>query len=200
MKEYIMKTVAGPAVNWDEIEAADVNNYLWDNAYMPKTYARACVIEGKGIAFKAICYEENPKAVYHNFYDDVYKDSCLEFFFGFEHLGVYINCEMNANGACLIGVGDNRHGRTRLDEIITPPNIGAVKGDGFWSVEVFFSLEVLKAVFGDKVCLDKGTVLWGNMYKCGDECVSAHHGMWNVVEVDAPDFHRPEHFGKLIIG
>ena len=200
MKQYILKTVPGPDVNWNEIEPADVNSYYWDNAYMPKTYARAAVIAGKGIAFKAVCHEANPKAVYHNFYDDVYKDSCLEFFFGFEHLGLYVNCEMNANGAALIGVGPERENRIPLNEITTPPNVGAVRGDGWWSVEVFFSLATLKAIFGDKACLDRGTHMWGNFYKCGDECISAHHGMWNVVAAPKPDFHRPQDFGEFIIG
>ncbi len=200
MKQYIIKTVEGPEVNWNSVEPADVNTYRWDNAFMPETYARAVVIKDKGIAFKAVCRETDPKAVYHNFYDDVYKDSCLEFFFGFERGGTYVNCEMNANGAALIGVGDKRDDRIPLDQLITPPNVGAVRGDGFWSVEVFFSLEVLKAIFGDKVDLSKGTKMVGNFYKCGDECISAHHGMWNVVEIEKPDFHRPEWFGEFVIG
>ena len=51
----------------------------------------------------------------------------------------------------------------------------------------------------DTIPVGRGYTLRGNFYKCGDECVSAHHGMWNVVEVDAPDFHRPEYFGTLVI-
>lgn len=200
MKQYILKTVEGPAVNWNEIEVAMVDNYIWDHDYMPRVEARACVIAGKGIAARLVCWEKDPLRTGTKFYDDVYKDSCMEFFFGYRRGSTYVNCEMNANGAALIGVGDNRNGRIPLDQIITPPNVGAQILEDRWSVEVFFPLATLKAIFGDDAALDKGTAMVGNFYKCGDDCKPKHHGMWSPVTLAKPDFHRPEYFGEFVIG
>ena len=39
---------------------------------------------------------------------------------------------------------------------------------------------------------------FGNFYKC-DESLHPHFGSWNPIEAPAPDFHRPECFGKLML-
>ena len=39
--------------------------------------------------------------------------------------------------------------------------------------------------------------LRGNFYKCGDLTATPHWGSWNPVGTGAPDFHRPEYFGKM---
>ena len=41
--------------------------------------------------------------------------------------------------------------------------------------------------------------LQANLYKCGDKTAVPHFLSWNPVEVPAPDFHRPEFFGTLIL-
>ena len=195
--KYNIKKVS--AINWNDVEKAYIKNYRWeDGGYEPETFAQAVVYNG-GIAAKMTCFESNPKATYKNFYDDVYKDSCMEFFFAMEKGGTYMNCEMNSLGTCLIGVGKERNNRTKLNAITDVPEIIAVVGDGVWTVEVFFSKELLEAVFG-KFTLERRKVIYGNFYKCGDETAVPHYGMWSLVDVEKPDFHRPEFFGELVIG
>ena len=46
----------------------------------------------------------------------------------------------------------------------------------------------------------QGVKLRGNFYKCGDLTRYEHYGMWNPVQSDTPDFHRPESFGELVLG
>jgi hypothetical protein len=36
-----------------------------------------------------------------------------------------------------------------------------------------------------------------NFYKCGDELQTPHFLSWNPIEIDQPDFHRPDFFGTL---
>jgi hypothetical protein len=48
--------------------------------------------------------------------------------------------------------------------------------------------------------LEKGLRLQGNFYKCGDETETPHYLVWNNIEWEKPDYHRPEFFGELILG
>jgi len=194
--KYVMKTVQ--SIDWTDIEKAYITNYRWESGgYEPVTFAQAVVYNG-GIAAKMTCIEKYPKVTYKNFYDSVYKDSCMEFFFMFKKGEVYLNCEMTSIGTSLIGVGKERNDRTQLNEITAIPEIKAVVEEDFWTVEVFFSPELLEAVFGE-LSLEKGTVLYGNFYKCGDETMVPHYGMWSLVDILKPDFHRPAYFGELVV-
>lgn len=193
---YNVKTVK--EINWDAAEVASITNYVWDNSYTPEAEARLLYVEDRGLAARLCCREAGPKAVFRNFYDPVYRDSCLEFFFAVEKNGRYVNCEMNSAGAALIAVGESRNNRMRIDEIIVPPTVKAECRDGIWSAEVFFSLDDLARIFGE-IRLAAGVTLYGNFYKCGDETEIRHYGMWSPVGSAEPDFHRPEYFGELVI-
>lgn len=190
-----------PTPNFSRAENAVIGCYVWPgfDTYRPETNVRLLCVDGKGLALQMFCRESAPKAVYSQFFDPVYKDSCMEFFFSFEKGGRYVNCEMNARGAALMAVGPDRFDRTRLDALVTPPAVRPLRTDnGWWGVEVFFPLETLRTLFGD-VSLTPGTVLYGNFYKCGDETEIEHYGMWSPVGTEKPDFHRPEFFGELVI-
>ena len=39
----------------------------------------------------------------------------------------------------------------------------------------------------------------GNLYKCSGPALHEHYGCWNAVGTAAPDFHRPEYFGDMLI-
>jgi hypothetical protein len=193
---YNVKTVK--EINWDAAEVAPISNYAWDGSYTPEADARLLYVTDRGLAARLCCRESAPKTVYRDFYDPVFRDSCLEFFFAAEKNGRYVNCEMNSAGTALIAVGESRHSRLRIDEIIVPPPVKAECGDGIWSVEVFFSLDDLARIFGE-IRLAEGITLYGNFYKCGDETEFPHYGAWSPVETTVPDFHRPEYFGELVI-
>lgn len=193
---YNIKTVK--VTDWNSAETACISNYVWDCSYTPEAHACLLYIQDRGIAVRLCCRESDPKTVYQNFYDPVYRDSCLEFFFSVEKNERYVNCEMNSAGASLIAVGESRHNRTRIDEIIAPPAVKTECEDGIWSVETFFSLDDLARIFGE-IKLSAGITLYGNFYKCGDDTEIPHYGMWSPVGTEHPDFHRPEYFGELVI-
>ena len=193
---YYVKTVK--EINWEDAEIAPISHYAWGDMYTPEAEARLLYIENRGLAAQLCCRENDPKTVYQQFYEPVYKDSCLEFFFAVEKNGIYVNCEMNSAGASLIAVGKSRKNRIRIDEIIVPPTVRTDKRNGVWSVEVLFTLDDLARIFGE-ILLEAGVTLYGNFYKCGDETEIKHYGMWSPIGTAEPDFHRPEHFGELII-
>ncbi|MDD4772848.1 MAG: carbohydrate-binding family 9-like protein [Eubacteriales bacterium] len=193
---YNIKTTA--TTDWNAAETACISNYVWDDSYKPEAYAGLLYIPDRGLAVRMCCRESNPRTVYTEFYDPVYRDSCLEFFFSVEKNGRYVNCEMNSAGAALIAAGDSRNNRIRIDEIILPPKIKTGSRDGVWWVETLFTLDDLARIFGE-IKLSEDIVLYGNFYKCGDDCEIPHHGMWSPVGAAEPDFHRPEYFGELVI-
>lgn len=195
--EYIIKVKKD--IDFTDVPKAEISCYKWETGYEPEAYAQLIFIEGRGFALRMTAYEENPKAIYTKYGEDVYKDSCLEFFASFNpDSPKYINFEMNANGAFLSAVRTDRHNKTPIDFLAPLPKVTSFKGDGFWGVEAFFTLDFIGKTFG-KFCFARGESFKGNFYKCGDETPKPHFGMWSPVELDHPDFHQPAFFGTLTI-
>ncbi|OGO91715.1 MAG: hypothetical protein A2Y17_13155 [Clostridiales bacterium GWF2_38_85] len=193
--EYIVKTV--DSINFDKVNIANIDKFVWGTAYTPKTYAKLIYVKNKGLALRITCEEKNPKAVYTKFYEPVYKDSCVEMFVTFDGVS-YMNIEMNSNGATLIGFGSSRHGRTHIDQLIPIPEVKAEKSENTWNAEIFLpEADILKLYPDFK--FESGARFKGNFYKCGDETEIEHYGMWSPVGTEKPDFHRPEYFGDFII-
>ena len=197
IKEYKIKTATVP-VEWEKVSKAPIDEYVWGGEYRPEAYAQAVFVPGDGFYAKLTVKETNPKAVYKNNGDPVYKDSCLEFFAAYKN-GGYINCEMNCNGAILSAYGEGRGERTPINELAGKyPEVKAEKSGNEWSVTVRVGLEIIEKVYGDSD-FRSGDVFYGNFYKCGDDCDIPHYGSFSPIKTEKPDFHRPEYFAKFII-
>lgn len=198
MSVYHIKTC--DCVCFEEAPKAEIACYKWVEGYTPKAFAQLIYVKDLGFALHMEAYEFDPKAVYTVYNQDVYKDSCLEFFVNFNpEQPLYINFEMNANGAFLSALRPGRKGKKPIHEILSDlPAVRAEKHEDHWCVDAFFTLAQIETLFGKSV-FAAGDVIKGNFYKCGDETPIPHFGMWSPVEVDQPDFHRPEFFGTLII-
>lgn len=191
------KVVTTQNLDFSAAEVALVDKFVWDSDYMPKTEARLIYVENKGFALRMECEEKDPKATYYNFYDPVYKDSCLEMFLTLDGVR-YMNIEMNANGASLMAIGAGRKERTHIDKIMTPPAVKAGNTENGWFAEVYLTIDEVKILY-PTFKFEKGARFRGNFYKCGDETQIPHHGMWSPVGTEKPDFHRPEYFGDFVI-
>ncbi len=188
------------SIDWAMVPAAEVSHYRWYTDYAPAVSARLVYVADFGFILRMECAESNPKAVYHNYMDPVYTDSCMEFFADWTGDGRYINMEMNANGALLSCIGADRHARTPVKDICGSifPVVAEIK-DTSWSVTAQISLSLLSAILGQSVEVTSGYTFRANFYKCGDETAAVHYGMWNPVMTEKPDFHRPEYFGTLVV-
>lgn len=185
---------------FEQAPKAEIACYKWTEGYSPKAFAQLVYVKNLGFALHMEAYESDPKAVYTVYNQDVYKDSCLEFFVNFNpEQPLYINFEMNANGAFLSALRPGRKGKKPIHEILSDlPAVRSERSDDHWSVDAFFTLAQIETLFGKSV-FNAGDVIKGNFYKCGDETPIPHFGMWSPVELEQPDFHRPEFFGTLII-
>ena len=73
----------------------------------------------------------------------------------------------------------------------------------FEEMEGLFSWEVVVAIPYDLIGLDKQNLpdsLRANFYKCADASSLPHYLSWNPIQTEHPDFHRPEFFGRMMIG
>ena len=189
------------SVDFSDAPKAEIACYKWTEGYTPYAFAQLIYVRDLGLALHMEAFESDPKSVYTMYNQPVYTDSCLEFFVNCNpDQPLYINFEMNANGAFLSALRPGRKGKQPIHELMSDlPAVMAKKFEDHWSVDAFFTLSQIKTLFG-KDTFETGDVLLGNFYKCGDETPIPHFGMWAPIDLEAPDFHRPDFFGKLIIG
>jgi hypothetical protein len=135
---------------------------------------------------------------------NVYEDSCVEFFVSPSDDGIYYNFEFNGIGTCLMGTGTSRQDSRRADpEIISRirrlssvgiKSVPERTGKFEWTLTVAISL---RAFFHHDIKELKGKIFRANFYKCGDGLRVPHYVTWNPIGTQNPDFHRPEFFGTM---
>ena len=176
-----------------------LTNYHWesDPPYRPNTYFKMGVI-GEDLVAQLQCYEENPRAVFENRDDPIYRDSCLEFFVApIESREEYINVEMNSKGAFLCEFGKGKFDRAFVSSLTDgSPIVEAFKGEdmngAFWGVTVKLTKAFLQELYKTEN-IDFTTVK-ANFYKCGDDCEFQHYLAFSPVTTLPPGFHNPECF------
>lgn len=194
---------------WDHAKTAEIACFPWDqNGYKPKSEAKVLYTE-KGLHVYMISYENKITATYTKMNDPVYRESCMEFFIkpnpGKDDR--YLNFEFNALGTLNLGLGKDRFGRQAIQESelegfkiwasVNKGNINDYCGP-FWTLRFFIPFDFMEKYVG-KINIESGTEMYGNFYKCGQVVEYPHYGSWNEIISNQPDFHRPEHFGKLIL-
>lgn len=175
---------------------APIDSYVWDaTGYKPEARAYAAWDE-EGLHVLMCAFENEIHTEATQFNGDVYKDSCMEFFFQpLKDDPRYLNIEVNAKGVALIGLGDNRFGRLLMVELPESMNLQASHHrGGWWAVSYTLTTELIRDIF-DRAPVP-GDVMRGNFYKC-DESIHPHFGSWAPIMHFQPDFHRPEWFGEL---
>ena len=185
---------------WDKVPAAEINCFQWENEvpYRPESRAKMCFVKGEGIYILLLCREENPKAVFTETDDPIYKDSCLEVFLKLNDNG-YINIETNANAVYLSEFGADRHSRKYLKEVThLKPVVKPVKVDGFWGNEIFISFSLLAEIYPD-LEMKFPFHFSGNFYKCGDETDFVHYGSFSPMGSLELGFHNPQLFAEFTV-
>jgi len=181
-----------------------IDNLNWDKTgYKPEVKFK--IAHGKKeIYLKYYVREEYVKAEKTGVNQDVYEDSCVEFFVSPAEDGIYYNFEFNSIGAFLAGSGTGRHDSRRTDPgmaslIRCLPSLGNEpfperKGEQEWTLTVAIDTAMF---FRHDIKSPEGCEFRANFYKCGDALTKPHYLSWNPVLAEKPDFHRPEHFGII---
>jgi len=156
------------------------------------------------IFLKYYVTEEYFKAEMTESNQNVFEDSCVEFFVSPEEDGIYYNLEINGIGTCLLGSGTGRADSNRVNpEIISKirrlSSVGhkpvkEKEGKFSWTITVAVPFEVF---FHHKVKELKGKSFRANFYKCGDKLKVPHYVTWSRIGTPNPDYHQPAWFGVL---
>ena len=199
MRSYTVQKITG-VPPWDSIPKAPIDTVLW----------RPCPVGLE--AWAQLCYdddylkacltalEKEPLARFVGFLDKVHLDSCLEFFFRpGENEGPYFNFEFNPLGTNFFGFGVDRGSifRIVLEDYRQRFWVNPFTIEGGWGIEFAISANLFK-MFNPSFRFKSGLKTSGNFYKCGEETKIPHTLSWNPIEIDKPDFHRPNFFGQIL--
>lgn len=177
-----------------------IDIFKWsDNDYHPKVEVFLCHNNDK-LKVKFIAYEIE---VYVKSFEDngrICCDSCVEFFIRpYNDDSRYINFEINAVGAIVMSICEDRNNMKPLESIYKSRlNIKTEVQIGFWIVQYEIPFDMICEIFDNRKRLKSSNTFYGNFYKCGDETPNPHYGMWNEV-FGNPNFHQIQYFGELIL-
>ena len=190
----------------EQCEKFEVQHYMWDSKQSPKVYGWLGYLDGEGFFAKLVCEETNPKRVYTNHRDPVYKDSTMEIFLAF--LGenepltnncMYTNFEINANGAMLANYGAGRQNRQSInDEQFAQTGVKSVMEEDKWYLEVLFPESYLKEIC-DFEKVKEGATFYCNFYKISESEEILHFGSYSYIDNPTPNFHLPVFFDEAKI-
>ena len=155
-----------------QCETFEITHLLWGTKAIPKTYGKIACWKDHGFLVEMTCEEADPLRTYTKMNDPVSLDSGMEAFLSLwaDRTPLYVNVEMNANGATLMQYGTGR-ALELLEEIggTIPQTSGTKIACNFY-----------------KVCE-------------GDNAEQIHYASYTPVDVPKPDFHRPEFFSTGIL-
>lgn len=210
-KEYIIKKTKTDTNKfmsnefWEGIRSASVDNYLWiNNDYKPKVDGKLCYSdEYLFVNFKS--FEKDITANRTRINEPVHKDSCVELFINLfpNKTKKYFNFEINALGVIFVAFGTTKERsvlpveeieKIQIHSIINKQSIGDCRHD-YWEIFYKIPFNIFEKYYESKFEACEAKV---NFYKCGDESLFEHYGVWNNIESSKPNFHLPDYFGKLI--
>jgi len=209
--------LAGPPLidaNWDKpcwrgVQAALIGNYMGDKpAHFPDTRVKIAY-DDQALYLIFRVEDKYVRAVAADHQDDVYKDSCVEFFFApdAESPGDYFNLETNCGGAMLfqfhspagdehIEIPQSQFSRIEIASSLPRTIAPEIPDPVTWTVEYRLPLAILDEYC--KVTRPAPGVAWrANFYKCADETSHPHWLTWSPVDNSTPNFHLPKFFGIL---
>lgn len=201
--------------NWAELETCprfEIDNFLWTCKQKPPAYGWMGYSPDEGFLLRMVCEEANPKRTANSPQEMVCGDSALEAFFAFpvhptppdetffpSNDGLYLNFEVNANGAMYAKYGNGRRGRQPITpEEYRATNVRAQVFEDRWQIDLCVPQALIKRVCGIERFLE-GDIFYCNFYKISEDPQIEHYASYHPVDSATPNFHLPEQFAKAII-
>lgn len=142
------------------------------------------------------------KAVHLKDQEEVWKDSCVEFFVKLPYAEKYANFEFNCIGTCLSTRRKSRNEEVvplsteEMQSIERYATLGSqpieLQQTTNWALTVKIPMQIISSDTSAMI-----NTMYANFYKCGDGTAKPHYVSWNNINTSQPDFHRPEFFGML---
>jgi hypothetical protein len=196
---------------WSGAETLELQHFRPEgSAHRPRTLARL-LNTPEGIHGIFQVHDRYVRCVRENYFDEVWKDSCVEFFAQPKPERGYFNLEFNCGGAFLCSyitnpertptgfkeyvklpasIGQTIRAKSSLPRRVEPEITDPVE----WTLAFFAPFALFEHYVGP--LQEKPRGLWrGNFYKCADESSHPHWAQW--APVDEFNFHRPTCFGTI---
>ena len=112
---------------------------------------------------------------------------------------MYINFEINANGAMYAQYGKGRKNRQFLsEEEYRMADIRTKMSENQWEMEV-----TIPETFLNKICdlekIKSGKLFYCNFYKISEDASIEHYGSYSPIDSEVPNFHLPVFFAEAIL-
>jgi hypothetical protein len=218
-KDYVLHRAAATPTfdaNWDNPfwsagETLEIRHFRPEGGdHRPRTAARL-LYDADGIHGIFQVHDRYVRCVRTNYLDEVWKDSCVEFFAQPKPDQGYFNFEFNCGGAflCYHIVNPERTADGFKEFTKVPAEIGRaihvwpslpkridqeIADPIVWTLRFFIPFSLFEHYLGPLGEIP-GRLWRGNFFKCADESSHPHWGSW--MPVDKFDFHRPSCFGKI---
>ena len=196
---------------WSPAETLEVNHFRPESSgHRPRTSARL-LYDSAGIHGIFQVHDQYVRSVRTQYLDEVWKDSCVEFFAQPKEGRGYFNFEFNCGGAFLcrhIINPDRSTGRIK-EYVSVPSELGRtievrsslpVKTDPeiatplTWTLQFHIPFSLFESFIGPLGNVS-GQEWRGNCYKCAEEISHPHWASWSPV--DELNFHLPRCFGII---
>lgn len=204
-----MEESAWDAFPWKDIPSELIRNHMGKKPdHFPKAAVKVAY-DSTAVYVMFRVEDQYVRAIATAHQENVYKDSCVEFFFtpGPDLSKGYFNLEMNCGGTLLFHfqkqpgkdriVIQDRDCRkiTRLHSL--PCRVDPeIKEPVTWAVAYRLPVSLLEEYC--QVVLPAPQAVWRvNFYKCGDDTSHPHWLTWARVDLSEPNFHHPQSFGSL---
>ena len=181
--------------DWADIPALPIDRVLWTEDCGIRAQGQLCY-DDENLHVHLSAAEKDIRAENTEPLSPVWEDSCLEFFFMLEGADNYFNFEINPNGCLCLQFGPEKTNRINIVRSDSSDyfDIHADRTADGWEVFYRIPLEFLRLFYpeyrfeGD---------LRANMYKCGDKTVHKHYLSWAPIDLETPNFHCTEFFGRM---
>jgi hypothetical protein len=182
--------------SWSQAETLQIIHFRPEGSdHRPVTSARL-LCDPTGIHGIFHVEDRYVRCVRANYFAEVWKDSCVEFFAEPKPGRGYFNFEFNCGGAFKeftkmpAGLGKTIQVRSSLPAIVEPE----IQTPVAWTLRFFIPFTLFQHYIGPLGPIG-GQVWRGNFYKCAEEVSHPHWASWSPV--DKFDFHRPNCFGTI---
>ncbi len=221
MKYTIRNAAVAPALDpdwaaaaWHGAETLSIGHFrLESSQHRPGVSARL-LYDVRGIHGIFQVHDRYVRCLRTKYFDEVWKDSCVEFFAEPKPGRGYFNFEFNCGGAFLCchildpertrdgfkafakvpaSIGRTIQVRSSLPQRVEPEVAEALR----WTLAFFIPFSLFERYIGPLGEV-RGQAWRGNLFKCADESSHPHWASWSPV--DQLNFHRPDCFGTLQFG
>ncbi|MEO5802641.1 MAG: carbohydrate-binding family 9-like protein [Verrucomicrobiota bacterium] len=197
--------------SWKHAESLEIKHFRKESGrHRPRTFVRLLYdLDGIHGVFKV--QDRFVRCTRTRYGDEVWKDSCVEFFFQPKSDKGYFNFEFNCGGAflsCYITNPERIPGgfkdftkipfelgrRIRVRSSLAPVTTPEISEPIDWTLQFYIPFSLLEPFVGPLGKINEQECR-GNFFKCAEENSHPHWASWSPV--DEFNFHRPRCFGTI---